>query len=261
MVTPILDPVEAYALWAAEYPPWAHNPLMQAEERAMLSLLPDDLRGKVVCDAGCGSGRYLRHARRRGAAALIGLDLSEAMLQRARETILQGGPDDSAVFAGACTVESRREIVRQTEASEFAVPQLAIADLNALPLTSQCADLTLCGLTLGHLSDLDGPLSELRRITRPGSRILCSELHPSGQERGWERTFKVEGRRFAVRHHWRSVNEWKAAFRRVGLTVTRMLEPYLNSGDVPKEARFDPAALTVPVALVFELRHEEWYRG
>jgi malonyl-CoA O-methyltransferase len=80
---PILEPSSAYALWAADYPPHAHNPLMQAEERAMLSLLPAGLRGRAVLDAGCGSGRYLIHTLQRGARRVVGLDLSAEMLARA----------------------------------------------------------------------------------------------------------------------------------------------------------------------------------
>src|SRR6476660_3704332 len=82
--TPTLEPAAAYALWADAYPPTAHNPLMQAEERAMLALLPGDLSGARILDAGCGSGRYLLHARRRGAQQLLGVDLSAEMLARAR---------------------------------------------------------------------------------------------------------------------------------------------------------------------------------
>jgi len=82
--TPTLSPTAAYALWAASYPPHAHNPLMLAEERAMLALLPADLRGRRVLDAGCGSGRYLLHALRRNARRALGVDLSAEMLARAR---------------------------------------------------------------------------------------------------------------------------------------------------------------------------------
>ena len=64
--TPILDPTDAYALWAPSYPARAHNPVMLAEERAMLSLLPQDFSGRNVLDAGCGTGRYMRHAVQRG---------------------------------------------------------------------------------------------------------------------------------------------------------------------------------------------------
>ena len=53
----VLEPEAAYALWAESYPAHAHNPVMQAEERAMLAMLPADLHGQAVLDAGCGSGR------------------------------------------------------------------------------------------------------------------------------------------------------------------------------------------------------------
>jgi malonyl-CoA O-methyltransferase len=52
-----LDPLEGYALWAANYPAHAHNPFMLAEERAMLALLPPSLQRLRVLDVGCGSGR------------------------------------------------------------------------------------------------------------------------------------------------------------------------------------------------------------
>ena len=74
--TPALAPAVAYALWAASYPPHAHNPLMLAEQRALLSLLPTDLREQSVLDAGCGSGRYVLHALRRNARRVLGVDLS-----------------------------------------------------------------------------------------------------------------------------------------------------------------------------------------
>ena len=80
----MLDPAAAYALWASNYPPRAHNPLMQAEERALLAQLPADLGGCAVLDAGCGSGRYLAHALSRGARRVVGIDLSREMLARAR---------------------------------------------------------------------------------------------------------------------------------------------------------------------------------
>ncbi|HJW07427.1 MAG TPA: methyltransferase domain-containing protein, partial [Rhodanobacter sp.] len=80
---PVLEPRAAYALWATSYPAHAHNPVMQAEERALLALMPASLRGQTVLDAGCGSGRYMLHALRRGAARVTEVDLSSPMLKRA----------------------------------------------------------------------------------------------------------------------------------------------------------------------------------
>ena len=226
--TPILEPAQAYALWAADYPAYAHNPVMQAEERAMLWLLPADLRGAVVVDAGCGSGRYARHALARGAACVHGVDLSPEMLAKAAEVL--------ADAEGASRVE------------------LVQGSLDDLPLAEGIADLTLCGLAIGHLEALEPALGELRRVTRPGGIVLCSDVHPTGHALGWLRDFKSEGQRYAARHTPHLYSHWHAACARLGLAIERVLEPMLDPADIPDGAHFDRQALDVPVALVFQLR-------
>lgn len=225
---PILEPTQAYALWAPGYPPCAHNPVMQAEERAMLALLPDDLRSQSVLDAGCGSGRYMLHALRRGAARVTGVDLSMAMLRRAAEELVSFG---------------RRAGI-----------ELMQGDLTAVPLPDACVDLTLCGLSLGHVERLDLALAELCRVTRPGGTLLCSDVHPIGHALGWLRDFKSEGLRYAVRHTPHLYSHWHAACTAAGLDIERVLEPVLDPADVPKGAHFDRRALETPVALVLRLR-------
>src|SRR5258707_10447274 len=78
---PTLKSLEAYALWAESYPPYAHNRLMQIEQAAMLRLLPP-LAGRSVLDLACGTGRYARIALECGAARVVGVDNSAAMLRR-----------------------------------------------------------------------------------------------------------------------------------------------------------------------------------
>jgi malonyl-CoA O-methyltransferase len=223
---PILPPAEAYALWASSYPAHAHNPLMQAEERAMLALLPDSLRGQAVLDAGCGSGRYILHALQRGATRVTGVDLSPEMLECAR-----------AELRGA-----RAEV------------QLRQGSLTALPVDDGSADLTICGLVVGHLENLAVALAELRRATRPGGTVLCSDVHPIGHALGWLRDFKAGERHYAVRHTPHLYSDWHAACAASGLRIERVLEPMLDPADIPAGAHFDRAALEVPVALVFQLR-------
>jgi malonyl-CoA O-methyltransferase len=226
-----LDPVAAYALWAATYPPHAHNPLMLAEERAMLALL-GDLRGCLVLDAGCGSGRYLAHAHQRDARGVVGVDLSAEMLKAASAL------DDARSSAG----DVRTRLLR--------------GSLDALPIRDGWADVTICGLTIGHLADLRAPLAELRRVTRRGGRLLCSDFHPIGHALGWRREFRVGDRRFAVRHTPHLYSHWQHACTALGLRIVRVLEPFLEQADIPAGAVFDPQALAVPVAIVFELRRE-----
>ncbi|MEO7912801.1 MAG: class I SAM-dependent methyltransferase [Roseiflexaceae bacterium] len=234
---PTLAPAAAYALWAASYPPHAHNPLMLAEERAMLSLLPTDLRGRAVLDAGCGSGRYLLHALRRNARRALGVDLSAEMLAR----------------AGAELRIENEELRKSRSHDNF---QFIRGSIDAVPVRDKWANLTICGLTIGHVEQLDTVLAELRRVTWPGGTILCSDFHPIGHALGWRREFSAEGQRYAVRHTPHLYSDWQRVCARLGLRILNVQEPYLDPADIPAGARFDPAALRVPVALVFELRRE-----
>ena len=221
-------PAEAYALWASSYPARAHNPVMRAEERAMLALMPDTLHGAAVLDVGCGSGRYMLHALRRGAARVIGVDLSAPMLARADAEL--------AALQAAADVD------------------LIQGSLAALPVPDARANLTLCGLVVGHLDDLQRALAELCRVTRPGGTLLCSDVHPIGHALGWLRDFKSDGRHYAVQHTQHLYSHWHAACAALGLRIEQVLEPMLDPADIPATARFDRAALEVPVALVFRLR-------
>lgn len=223
-----LEPAEAYALWASGYPAHAHNPVMRAEERAMLGLMPASLRGQAVVDAGCGSGRYLLHALRRGAARAIGVDLSPQMLERA-------GAELGTLRAGTQVT-------------------LLQGNLEALPVPDARADLTICGLVIGHLEHLEQALAELCRVTRPGGILLCSDVHPIGHALGWRRDFKSGGGSYAVRHTPHLYGHWHAACATLGLQIEQVLEPMLAPADIPAGAHFDPRALEVPVALVFRLR-------
>ena len=226
MSAELLEPREAYALWAKDYPPCAHNPVMQAEQRAMLSLMAADLRGHRVLDIACGSGRYMLHALQRGAAHVTGVDLSPEMLRRANDE-LRGFKDRIELMPG---------------------------DLAMLPLPDACADLTICALAVGHLRELQPALSELRRVTRPGGVLLCSDVHPVGHALGWLRDFRAGGGHYAVSHVSHPREEWLGACEELGLEIEGMLESMLDPDDVPCDAHFDHKALELPVALVFRLR-------
>ncbi|HET9820080.1 MAG TPA: class I SAM-dependent methyltransferase [Rhodanobacteraceae bacterium] len=224
----MLEPRNAYALWAASYPPRAHNPVMRAEERAMLALLPADLHGQSVLDVGCGSGRYMLHALDRGASRITGVDLSVEMLERASAEL---------------GVNGRGVAI-----------DLVQGNLERLPVPDACADVTICGLTIGHVDRLQPALAELRRVTRPGGIVLCSDVHPIGHALGWARDFKSGGRHLAVKHTPHLYSEWHAACAAVRLDIVRVLEPMLDPAEIPADAHFDPLALEVPVALAFLLR-------
>ena len=226
----LLEPLAAYALWADSYPAHAHNPLMRTEERALLSLLPPDLSGRVVLDAGCGSGRYVLHALRRGAAEVVGVDLSPEMLQRARA-----------------------ELAAAPDAGRVQLLQASVADL---PLADESADVTICALTVGHLTSLEAALAELCRVTRAGGMILCSDFHPLAHRRGGRREFARAGQRYEVRHTTFLQDDWQRTCRALGLHMLQMLEPRLTAADLGASELPASALPEAPVVIVFELRRD-----
>jgi len=106
--------------------------------------LPAGLGGAgVVADVGCGNGLYLAELARRGyGRRLIGADLSPGMLRAARQRTGRPGP------------------------------ALVAADAAALPLRDSSADLTLAMHMLYHVPEPEVALRELRRVTRPGGRLV-----------------------------------------------------------------------------------------
>ncbi len=198
-----VDPQAAYALWASTYPPRPHNRLMEIEQQTVLSLLPD-LTGMTVLDAGCGTGRYLHQLRALGARP-IGLDLSAAMLARARDV----------------------------------TPRIARANICSLPIDSMSVDVILCGLALGDVPHLEPALAEMARVLRPGGCVVYSVVHPAGADAGWSRTFDAGGRQLAINGYWHSPDEHRRACRLAGLRVTAWQEP------ARREAPDLPAVLVV----------------
>ena len=76
---------------------------------ALRALLPD-LRGLRVLDLGCGYGWFCRWARESGAARVVGIDVSERMLQRARRDYQPTRSNTGAPISKTWIFHARRSI-------------------------------------------------------------------------------------------------------------------------------------------------------
>lgn len=184
-----LSSLDAYAKWAATYPATAHNVLMQLEQEAVLSLLPDVV-GQSVLDLACGSGRYMHLLEGLGARAVVGCDNSRAMLHSAK------------------------------------LSMLAQAELSDLPFAAQAFDGLVCALALGHLPQVDAPLAAISRVLKPNAWALISDFHPFQALNGAERTFtSTDGVTYAVEHYPHLYAEYHTVGRRYGLEIDAVSEP------------------------------------
>lgn len=111
------------------------------------SLIPD-VNGTSILDLGCGYGWLCRWARENGAEKVVGVDVSENMLGKAR-----GFPDDSAIT-------------------------YLQADLESLKLSSAIYQVVVSSLTLHYLKNLEELVAQVYQSLTPGGSFIFSVEHP-----------------------------------------------------------------------------------
>jgi ubiquinone/menaquinone biosynthesis C-methylase UbiE len=121
---------------------------------ALRALLPD-LRGRRVLDLGCGFGWFCRWAREQGADHVLGIDISEKMLARARATTQDGA-------------------ITYTR-----------ADMEQLELPARSFDCVYSSLALHYVVNLSRLMSQVYCALVPGGSLVFSVEHPIFSATTW----------------------------------------------------------------------------
>lgn len=150
--------------------------------RALGHLLPP----LDVADIGCGEG-YLTCEAARWARSVVGIDRSDAVLERAK------------------ALAERRQLTNV---------QWKKGDLMRLPLRDASVDVALISQALHHASDPERAVAEAVRILRPGGSLLIQDLRE--HEQAWVRT------RFGDRHLGFSAVQLDTLLRDAGLSDIRV---------------------------------------
>ena len=114
---------------------------------ALRAMLPP-LAGARVLDLGCGFGRFCRYAREAGAASVLGIDISENMLARARAET-----DDPAITY----------VLGSIDAQDFAPSSF---------------DVAFSSLAFHYLPDIAPTFAITHRALVPGGHFVFSVEHP-----------------------------------------------------------------------------------
>jgi demethylmenaquinone methyltransferase / 2-methoxy-6-polyprenyl-1,4-benzoquinol methylase len=105
--------------------------------------------GALALDLATGTGDLAFELRRQGARTVIGADYCEPMLRAASRKLAQARLDRI---------------------------MLATADALALPFADNSFDCVTSAFLLRNVVDLPGSLAEMRRVLRPGGRVVALEL-------------------------------------------------------------------------------------
>ena len=217
----------AFDSWSRSYDHDA-NPLLALEHRYVQRLLPESA-GRDVLDAGCGSGRWLRHLADMHPRTLHGIDTSPAMLRIARQNAI-----------GAA--------------------RLHRCSCDAMPFPKASFDLILASFVLSYVPDLEAAAAEFTRIARLGCDLILSDMHPETQQRlRWRRSFRKGGGEICLESIPRRPGEIVDAFTRRGWTLVSALEPEFG---IPERELFVSAgrlhhfteAVRLPAVCILHLR-------
>jgi SAM-dependent methyltransferase len=162
------------------------------------------LRGTRLLDLGCGFGWIARWARTQGAASVLGVDLSENMLSRARAETADPGV------------------------------QYLRADLESLELPHETFDLAYSSLALHYVQDFRRLVGEVFRALVSGGHFVFSIEHPiymASMRPGWLTTADG-GRTWPVDHYaveGARVTDWLAKgvrkqHRTLGATLNSLID-------------------------------------
>lgn len=210
--------VDGYDGWAVTYAGEDNGCFPLRDD--LLAPMLDRLDPGRTLDAACGTGAVAHQLVARG-HAVIGIDVSEAMLTRARR----------------------------------AVPEARFlrGDLTELPIADDTVDHLVCSLALTHLVDLRPFFAEAARVMTPGGHLLVLDTqgHYTGSERYPLIQKAPDGRIGYIEGHSHGLGEYLRAALLHGFIVRECEEAY--RGDPIVEPDEAPAPLTPGPPDIWEL--------
>lgn len=156
------------------------NAVCVLEDQLVSALMPSPA-GKRLLDVGCGTGLRLKNC---DPAISFGVDASPEML------------------------------------AASGLSNVAIADVRALPFSTDEFDLVWCRLMLGYLPDLNTGYAELARVCRSGGQVVVSDFHADATRAGHRQTFRdAEGRLHEIAHYVYDADAHQQAATNAGLSL------------------------------------------
>jgi len=189
---------KAYARWAPIYD-LVFGAVFERGRMAAIAAA-EELGGRIL-EVGVGTGISLPDYQRTN--RLVGVDLSEPMLRKAQERIVERSLDH--------------------------VDGLAVMDAQRLGFADRAFDVVVAQYVITVVPDPEATLDEFARLVRPGGEIILVNHigAEAGLRRAFERWFSPVARRLGWRPEfpWNRLAHWAAHHREVELVERRPMPP------------------------------------
>lgn len=151
------------------------------ETPILLSMLPD-IHSKKVLDIGCGMGQHAKQYSDMGAGSVLGIDISEKMLQYARQ---------------------------HNNADNITYQQMAMEDIDNL---GQRFDLITSSLAFDYVEDFDKLLRNIYVLLKDNAELVFSMSHP--MVTAWDGTYDRYTRTETGERLYANINNYLVEGRR-----------------------------------------------
>ena len=220
-------------------------------ESFTLMQLVGDPTGLSVMDLACGEGFYTRMLRQRGAAKVTGIDLSNGMIELARQQEADHQQGIDFVVGDARSLDP-------TEQADLAVAAYLLNYAqNRKELQAMCDGISGCLRNGGRFVGVNSSPS-LHYPTAPSYRKYGFETKVQGE---WEEgvpitwTFHLSDGAVEVENYHLDVEAHETALHRAGFQVIRWLEPQLSpEGFAANDKTYWSTFLDHPPVVFFDCR-------
>lgn len=195
---------QAYNEWAEIYDT-DENPTRDLNYKA-IRCESFALTGKRILELGCGTGLNTEYLAQH-AGHVIGVDLSEQMLAKARQRM-------------------------EAKNVEFLTADIT----KSWSFKDTSFDFVVANLVLEHIQDLRPIFNEVLRVLRPGGQCYLAELHPYKQLRQSQAKYvsRETGEEVLVDAFTHMISEYVNKGLEAGLTLCRLEEYQKDGEDIPR---------------------------
>jgi ubiquinone/menaquinone biosynthesis C-methylase UbiE len=194
----IYSPKDAYNIWADTYDIEENNLMLFYDKIILGELISKvDLKGKVILDHGCGTGRNWPLFQKNEPEQIIGCDISSEMLARLK--------------------------------SKYENAKTYLIDDNRLPFlnNAQC-DIIISTLVIAHVKKIKDLFAEWNRITKDSSDIIITDFHPALLSIGGSRTFKHFNKSITIKNFIHEITTIEKLLSSSGFKTVRVIEKKID---------------------------------
>lgn len=197
------EPAEAYDIWSSSYDEQPDNLMLYLDRILFTNFLHSvSLQHKIVLDYGCGTGRHWKSMYLHEPAQMIGIDVSEGMLEQLKQK-----------HPSATVVHNK--------------------DNQLLSLQDNSVDILISTLTIAHIKNITELFEAWNRVVKQGGEIYISDYHPMLLQNGGMRDFRLNGRQYSITNYVHPLNKIKAMARKYGWALKQEEQKLIDSDVKP----------------------------